>query len=113
MIKTVLCLGLAAFALTGCSGRFMGFDSCDSKNAVVWFQQPAKDGQYHDEAFHPCTKLEDVGGFGGGRAGVPNPARGAPFRRRKPAMWFIVSAAPCCYMKTYSPFSGVVFSLPP
>ena len=56
MTKTLLCLGLAAFALTGCTGRFIGLDKCDSKGAVVWFQQPDKNGQYKDGAFQECKK---------------------------------------------------------
>jgi hypothetical protein len=54
MTKTILCLAFAAFALTGCSGKFMGFDKCDSKGAVVWYQQPDAAGQYHDDAFQDC-----------------------------------------------------------
>ena len=57
MTRTILALALAAVALTGCSGKFMGFNTCDSRNAVVWFQQPAADGQYHDDRFHECTKM--------------------------------------------------------
>ena len=56
MTKTILCLGLAAFALTGCTGRFIGFDKCDSKGAVVWFQEPDKAGQYKADAFQDCKR---------------------------------------------------------
>ena len=54
MTKTILCLGLAAFALSGCTGKYMGLNTCDSKGAVVWFQEPDKNGQYHDERFQEC-----------------------------------------------------------
>jgi hypothetical protein len=56
MTKTILCLGLAAFALSGCTGRFLGFDKCDSKGAVVWFQEPDKAGQYKADAFQDCKR---------------------------------------------------------
>jgi hypothetical protein len=56
MKKTILCLGLAAFVLSGCSGRYIGLNKCDSKGAVVWFQQPDKDGQYKDNAFQDCKR---------------------------------------------------------
>ena len=56
MTRTILALGLAAFALTGCSGKYMGLNTCDSKGAVVWFQQPDKNGQYHDEKFQECKR---------------------------------------------------------
>ena len=54
MTKTILCLAFAAVALTGCTGKFMGFNTCDSKGAVVWFQEPDASGQYHDGNFKEC-----------------------------------------------------------
>jgi hypothetical protein len=51
MTKIVLSLGLAAFLLSGCTGRFIGTSMCDPKGAVVWFQQPDAQGQYKEGVF--------------------------------------------------------------
>jgi hypothetical protein len=52
----ILIVLVALAALSGCSGRFAGFNNCSADGSLVMFEYPNSQGSYEGLNNGPCKK---------------------------------------------------------